>query len=341
MAISTVFGGGRRAGFTCQSYSRDGGRTWENAGPATFLPEGRPIKNPLACCRPFRTSDGRYLLWFHNTGPEPGVGVYRPRDVVWLAGGREKDGVIHWSQPEVLLYGFDLPVNGLGMSYPDFIEEDGRFWVTTTDKEDARIFEIDPVLLEGLWNQGEPRKLPAEGLILEWDGGGEADARSLRPFSLPDLLHGGFTVDFTVQLEDLKPGQVLLDWRTESGAGWSIATAENGALRIELNDGRNPPEVWASDPGLLRPVQDHQVTFIVDGGPDLILVLVDGILCDGGEQAMRGWGRFSRRLMGFGGEGKLRMPAAKGRVKDLRLYDRPLRVSEGVAFGAEVMRSRP
>ena len=70
-------------------------------------------------------------------------------------------------------------------------------------------------------------------------------------------------------------------------------------------------------PGLLQPVQDHQVTFIVDGGPDLILGLVDGILCDGGELADARLGPVLRRLMGFGGEGKLRMAAAKGRVKDL------------------------
>ena len=92
------------------------------------------------------------MLWLHNVKPLSQTGIYRPRDVVWLAGGTETDGMIHWSQPEVFLYGFDLPVRGLGMSYPDFIEKDGRFWVTATDKEDARIIEIDPDLLEGLWN---------------------------------------------------------------------------------------------------------------------------------------------------------------------------------------------
>ena len=55
--------------------------------------------------------------------------------------------------PRVILYGFDQAVRGLGMSYPDFIEQDGRLWITTTDKEDARIFEIDPKLLAGLWDR--------------------------------------------------------------------------------------------------------------------------------------------------------------------------------------------
>ena len=130
------------AGYACRSYSRDGGRTWEAPMPATLGPKGRPVKQPLACCRPYRSADGRYLLWFHNTSPDPGGAIYRPRDVVWLAGGQEVDGEIVWSQPEILLYGHDLPVRGAGMSYPDFVEEDGRLWVTTTDKQNAKIFEV-------------------------------------------------------------------------------------------------------------------------------------------------------------------------------------------------------
>jgi len=318
-------------GYACQSYSRDGGRTWSECGPAKYAPGGRPIKHPLACCRPFRTSSGRYLLWFHNTKPRPRTGIYRPRDVVWLAGGEEKDGRIHWSQPEVFLYGFDLPVGGLGMSYPDFVEDDGRFWVTTTDKEDARIFEIDPVLLEGLWNQGDGGDPPPDGLALELNRDELETERSSICVSLPSLLHGGFTVDFTIRFDDLESGQLVLDCRSETDGGWWITTADDGTLRIELSDGRNPPESWLTDPGLLRAGQDYRITFIVDGGPNLILVLVDGLLCDGGEEARRGWGRFSRRLMDLGGEATLQVGSnLRGRLEHLRLYNRPLRVSEAV-----------
>lgn len=322
------------AGHACQSYSRDGGRTWSARGVATYGPGGRPIKHPLACCRPFRASDGRYLLWFHNSQPLGPNAIYRPRDVVWLAGGREKDGVIHWSQPEVLMYGFDLPVNGIGMSYPDFIEEDGRFWVTTTDKEDARIFELDPGLLEGLWNQGAREDPPEEGLVLDLDERGCRAGSAAKPARLPDLLHGGFTVDLALRLEDLRPGQAVIDCRTEEGHGWAVTIAEGGALQIELGAGRNRPERWATAPGLLHAGREHRVTFIVDGGPNLILALVDGRLCDGGDAGDRGWGRFSRWVMGLGEK-----PAAprvgQGRgvhVTRLRLYDRPLRVSEAVAL---------
>lgn len=322
------------AGHACQGYSRDGGRTWPTRGVATYEPGGRPIKHPLACCRPFLASDGRYLLWFHNTRPHGPTAIYRPRDVVWLVGGKEKDGTIHWSQPEVLMYGFDLPVNGIGMSYPDFVEEDGRFWVTTTDKEDARIFELDPVLLEGLWNQGERKDPPKGRLVLDLDERGCRAASAIKSAPLPNLLHGGFTVDLALSLDDLRPGQTVIEHQTDQGHGWAVTTADGGALQIELDDGRNRPEHWATDPGLLHAGREHHVTFIVDGGPNLILALVDGRLCDGGDAGDRGWGRLSRWVMALGEKPAIpRIGQASGvRVTRLRLYDRPLRVSEAVAL---------
>jgi len=220
------------------------------------------------------------------------------------------------------------------MSYPDFIEEDGRFWVTTTDKEDARIFEIDPTLMDGLWGQDVPRDLPIDGLALDLGRDDLAGGASLPLPPLPSLLHGGFTVDLTGRLDNLRPGLTLLAGRTEEGSGWTVATADRGVLRIELDDGRHTPEGWATDPDILRTGRTHQVTFIVDGGPDLILALVDGVLCDGGEQGQRGWGRFSRRLMHIAGrDARLTVPpASPGTIQRLRLYTRPLRISEAIAI---------
>ena len=320
------------SGYACHGYSRDGGRTWTDRGFATYQPGGRRIKQPLACCRPYRTSDGRYLLWFHNTKPQSETAAHRPRDVVWLAGGEQRDGLIHWSQPEVLLYGFDLPVRGQGMSYPDFIEQDGRLWVTTTDKENARIFEIDPAMLEGLWNQDKRSDVPTEGLMLDLEKKASRQAYVLALPSLPSLLHGGFTVDLMFRLDDLRPGQTLLDCRSLKGKGWCVTTADRGTLRIELDDGRHAPEGWATDRGLLEPDRTHHVTFIVDGGANLILVVVDGVLCDGGDEAQRGWGRFSRRLADVSGESSTLRVAGElhENIQRLRLYRRPLPVSEAV-----------
>ena len=63
------------------------------------------------------------------------TGYYRNRNPGWISGGIEKDGAIHWSQPEVLLYDDDPTVR---MSYPDFIESDGRYFITETQKTVAQ-----------------------------------------------------------------------------------------------------------------------------------------------------------------------------------------------------------
>ncbi len=320
------------SGYACQGISIDGGRTWKECDYARYRPGGRRIKQPLACCRPHRLADGRYLLWFHNTEPAGKGAVYRPRDVVWIAGGEARDGAIHWSQPEVLLYGHELPVNGLGMSYPDFIEADGNVHVTTTDKEDARIFTIDPHLLEGIWGQEKERKPPQNGLVLELNEKKLQEKKIHATASLPCLLHQGFTVGITVKIEKFQSGLNLVDCKDSDGKGWSIQTAENRTLRIELNDRRHPPVSWTTDAGLLRDSSTHTAAFIVDGGPDIILALVDGILCDGGEEHQRGWGRFSSSVVEVNGnDPKLRIPSLPHcTIQNLRIYNRPLRVSEAM-----------
>jgi len=127
----------------CHAYSRDGGHTWTMPEYATYTPGGRRIKNSRACPRIWKTAAGKYLLWFHHHGAQKNP--FRGRNPVWLSGGTERDGRIWWSQPEIVLYDtepenclFDpetgIPGPGLGMSYPDLIEQDGRTWISETQK---------------------------------------------------------------------------------------------------------------------------------------------------------------------------------------------------------------
>ena len=46
------------------------------------------------------------------------------------------------------------------------VEDQGKYFLTETQKNVARIHEIDPALLEGLWNQSDNRQVVAEGLVL-------------------------------------------------------------------------------------------------------------------------------------------------------------------------------
>jgi hypothetical protein len=97
-------------------------------------------------------------------------------------------------------------------------------------------------------------------------------------------------------------------------------------VRITLSDGRTLC-AWSSDQQLLTAGKPHHVVITVDGGPKIITFVVDGLLCDGGDERQFGWGRFSPQLSSPDGSSTLLLSPA---VKSLRLYNRSLRTSEAV-----------
>jgi hypothetical protein len=117
-------------------------------------------------------------------------------------------------------------------------------------------------------------------------------------------------------------------------ARWTVTTDEDRTLKLELSDGRHPVERWSTDRGLLSGGRRHHVTWIIDGGPNLILPVLDGLLCDGGDDAARGWGRFSRRLTDItDDQSTLKIaPQLDGRIEHLRIYRRPVRVTEAIGI---------
>lgn len=305
------------------TYSRDGGRTWSKPEIATYTPGGRPIKQPRACPRLFRTSNGKYLLWFHNHGGRDFFG----RNPAWICGGIERDGHIHWSQPEILLYDRDPATR---MSYPDLIEQNGRYWITETQKTVARVHEIDPSLLEGMWRQDRNRGASGKGPVLTLDKPIEKETHVRMP-RLPDLrTGGGLAIDLTLQLSSIEAGQVILETHDRRGRGLALVTGREGTVRIELSNGSD----WAvgeCDPGSVTAGRTHRVVAVVDGGPKIITFVVDGRLCDGGSTRRSGWFAFPSGLGSVNGDGILRLaPSLDGRIIGLRVYDRYLRTSEAV-----------
>ena len=90
---------------------------------------------------------------------------------VWLCGGVEVDSddgrVIRWSQPEIALYDDDSYVR---MSYPDLVEDNGCYYLVETQKDKARVHQLDPALLEGLWSPlSEGGSLMAADSFVEWN----------------------------------------------------------------------------------------------------------------------------------------------------------------------------
>jgi hypothetical protein len=326
------------AGHPCCSISRDGGHTWSRPQFARYA-DGRPIRHPRAANFVWKCRNGKFLYWFHNNGWTgynfgPGSGS---RNVAWLCGGVERDGGIAWSQPDVVLYGEDF---FQGPSYPDLIEEGGRYFLTETQKTVARVHEVDREMLEGLWEEVTRRNRHEvkEGLALDLSKKRFLPKAAPMPV-LPEFvtrdywakgpgrvdLGGGFTLEFGLQLRTLKEGQVLLDSRTESGAGLAIITTARGTIELAMNDGRSESR-WDCDPGAIVAGKKHRVAVIVDGWPRLIAFVIDGRLCDGGGRRMYGWGRFSPVLRHANGGKMLRI--ARGAVQGLRIYERALRVGE-------------
>jgi hypothetical protein len=321
--------------YNCHAYSRDGGRTWTPAAYATYTPGGRRIKHPRAANFVKKFSNGNYLLWYHNHGGESVLtgpwNYYLNRNPVWVTGGIEKGGFIHWSQPEILLYDMDPKTV---ISYPDFVEDGGNFYVTETIKTFARVHPIDASLLHGLWNQSEIREVCQDGLLLQLSAHEMAPGSVIVIPPLPSLTEGGFTIEFWIRLRELTKGQTILDTRTANGKGIAIVTTDRSTFSLILNDGTRESS-WDSDPGVhegtLRTGTWQHVAFVVDGGPKIITVIVDGVLNDGGAVRDFGWGRFDPDLQEVNGQPTAQIaPAIFGEIKLLRIYNRYLRTSEVV-----------
>jgi len=311
-------------GHPVEAYSRDGGHTWSTPQYKAFA-DGRLMKHPRAANFAWKCRNGKYLYWFHNHGGHD----YEDRNPVWLSGGVEADGpdgkVICWSQPEIVLYDDDPFIR---MSYPDLIEEDGRYFLTETQKDLARVHEVDATLLEGLWGQLDGGSMKDEVGSMKLEEGLPELLR--RDHSRADYgtldLRAGFTIELWLMLDSLEPHQVLLDTRDETGAGIAMMMTKQGAVQIALNDGRTDCR-WRCDAGLLTAGEPQHVVCIVDGGPKLILFVVNGRLCDGGEERQFGWGRYNPNL---------RTPPVSEvhvaeTVQSLRVHGRALRVSEAIA----------
>lgn len=242
--------------------------------------------------------------------------------------------MIEWSQPEILLYDDDPYIR---MSYPDLLEDGGKYYVTETQKTIGRVHEIPDVLLDGLFNQFDRREVSKSGLVLDLHG--TSPAKVKLP-SLPELnrrdaksedkraldLRAGFSLDFWLELDSTSAANPVLDSRDLSGKGMLVSATERGTLRIILNDGRQESS-WECDRGILAAGKPQHVVITVDGGPKIITFVVNGELGDGGDERQFGWGRFSPNLRTPNGSETVMLGKP---VRSLRVYNRAIRTSEAV-----------
>jgi len=336
-------------GHPAESYSRDGGRSWSLPRFRRFA-DGRPMKHPRAAAFQWKCSNGKYLMWFHNHGGAKLAsrsdiaegGGYEDRNPAWLCGGVEADSAegrtIVWSEPDIVLYDDDPMIR---ISYPDLVEENGRYFISETQKHAARLHEIPADFIEGLWAGVEKKAAPPSNPLAE-----SVDCLcpraihlpplpefSVRDWSSPDMrscsTRDGFSVEIIFRLNSLTAGQTLLANMTPDERGFAIVTAPSHCLRLVMSDGRTV-NLWDSDP-VIRAGAPHHVVAIAEAGPRIVSFVVDGRFCDGGDWRQFGWGRFSHHLAGIAGENILRIaPAMAGEVSAVRIYGRALRTWEAV-----------
>jgi len=324
-------------GVPLESYSSDRGKTWSEPEPSKdYL--GRKLRNPRANTKIWKSEvNGKYLLWYHNNGNKG----FQLRNPAWISGGIEKDGRIIWTQPELLLYQDNL---SSGMSYPDMIQKDGNYWVTQTQKTEARCHQIPNEFLEKLWQQYDICEAETESLKVNWAGDkpirywnkdrsaviSTVDSVQLPKF-LPVDQGDGFTVSLRLQTDqswEMTPGTILIDSRDKNGKGFRMEAGDYYSVKFIISDGTTSSE-WVSDRNIHQgwSFMDQEVTAIADFSAKIIMFVADGVLSDGGSYSPTGWGRLDPDMKDVSTEW-LKIDRRGKTITGVQFFDRPLMVTE-------------
>ncbi|MBN2557685.1 MAG: hypothetical protein JXB33_02900, partial [Clostridia bacterium] len=302
------------------SYSRDRGRTWDN-------PKYMPFKNPRAANFVWKCENGGYLYWFHNHG----LRGYTDRNPAWIAYGAETDGadgrIIEWGQPEVLLYD-DSEMTLI--SYPDMIEDGGRLFITETQKDIARVHEIPRGFIDRLMSGGACETDIPDGLLLK-TGSGRIAVPPLPAFSMKDSHSTCFAkIDLRTGISFLVAcgfgDSTIFDNRDNTGKGILIETMD-GIVHISVCDGRTR-NTWDSAPYELKIDSLNHIGIVIDGGPKIISITINGMLCDGGGLRPFGWCRFASQMTDLNASAEALVGDS---VKKLVIYGRALMTCEAIS----------
>ena len=286
------------SGYAACAYSRDKGLTWSRPARMQFA-DGRAMKNPRAANFVWKCANGKYLYWFHNHGgphvlemhKRDALFPYSDRNPVWFSGGVEADSpdgkIILWSEPEIVLYDDDPLIR---MSYPDLIEQDGKLYVSETQKDVARIHELDLDTINGLWGQfddgaGQP-PVPLFTLSGPDDLKKDAMLPQLPPFTERDPerrdygtrdLRRGFTLDLAIVRGDGNTADnAVFDNRDRSGRGLALYHFKVGFVFI-MSNGQYTAEAPIYPPDAAVHGK-FRLTILIDGGPKIISTCVTGSL---------------------------------------------------------------
>jgi len=359
-------------GYPAEAYSRDEGRTWTEPRYMSYA-DGRKIKNPRAANFVWKCMNGKYLYWFHNHGGhfirnmwgiEAGTNglaencgsPYDDRNPAWLCGGIEADSpegkIVVWSQPEIAVYDDDPFIR---MSYPDFIEENGRYFITETNKQTARVHEFQAEFINNMWaglelSRGIKTALarinPEPLIIISNTRTARAPLLPeffVRNFTSPDycgfVTRKGFTLGLSFSIEKSRANDLnlrqqqsladyLIDGRRADGRGLSLCIVNKTSLELRLNDGQTD-SIYTSENCLTGGRKNH-VIIILDGGPRIVSFVVNGCFCDGGDEKQFGWQRINPLLRHVNWSNEWRIGSSAAVVENLSVYERALTAAEAV-----------
>jgi hypothetical protein len=319
-------------GVPLEAYSRDRGRTWsEPQPPQDYL--GRNLRNPRANTKIWKSvNNGQYLLWYHNNGEKS----FHHRNPAWVSAGIEKDGKITWSQPEIILY---KEPKGRGMSYPDLIQQDGGYWITETQKTEARCHKIPNTFLDKLWQQHNICEPVSNGLKINIHHRAQSSGKLAEAIDLPDSVklpelpsvEQGAGITATVRLKmnlDMPLGTLLIDSRDSTGKGFWMETGDYYSVVFSISDGSTTSR-WESDRNILqvRSYSEQEITVIADFRAKIIMFVADGMLSDGGNYRPFGWGRIDPEMKDIS-TAWLKIDKNRKTMTGVQLFDRPLMVTE-------------
>lgn len=307
-------------GQPAHSYSFDKGKSWSEPELISYA-NGLPLRNPRACPRLWKCKNGKYLLWYHNNG-EKG---FKNRNPAWVAGGVEKNGKIYWSQPEIFIHGPDRSYETGRFSYPDLVEEEGRYWVSTTQKTTATIHEVPANFFEMLWSQFDEPKSISSGFVGSFD---KLSGRKKLKLSEPlNMNNGGFALDFWIQLDDFKAATIF-EGKDGKMKNMELTVSNEGILEFSITKGGYTMKL-ASDENRLEKGKTHHVALLIDADAKISYMLIDGSICDGGGKEISGFSWFDDALMGTEID-QLRVKRFTGEIDKLRLYGQQMFTSQVV-----------
>lgn len=272
-------------GFPAISYSNDNCNTWSTPVPMRYSATGDTIRNPRACPRIFKCSNGKYLFWYHNDSY-----LWGHRNPVWIAGGVEVDGVIQWSQPEILLYSQILGTFIL-ISYPDLIEDNNKYYITETQKKDAMLHEVSSELLNRLWDQGK-NKLPVNSnLVSSYSQSSDNNPTSISINNTSNWTGTSLEAQFNTDDLNNAAGDMIA---TSSGKDTvsKVLIQPNGNIAMNLYSGNKMVFSLSGDKNLLNKSGKNVISFMLDNKSRVLTAMFNGVLCNRSEQdSKQGWGR--------------------------------------------------